>query len=730
MLGRLNDLKVWHKLTAICLSFMLPIAVLLYLVTAGIQKDLSFARAELKGNEYQRPLASLLEHIAQHRLLAQRMMFGDDRLREELGNKATQIDHDLSLLDAADKKLGLDLQTGEESLARREREQARPSNIRREWSELKAQIASLSAEAAGERYGKIVGDLRMLITHVGDSSNLILDPDLDSYYLMDTTLIALPAEQDRLQQSLALADAVARRKVVTLAERVQLNVYAALLKHADLERITESSRTALAEDTNFYGPVDKLQRALPPLVQEHSAAIDALVSLITRLAASEKVEVAPVEVETVGQKALQASFSLWGTAIDGLDTLLGKRIDHFREYRLASLALTTASLIASLALALLIVLAITRPLARAVTVAAQVSRGDLSAEIASESRDELGQLLGAMRNIVASSREIVDAGSRIARGDLTVVVTPRSEKDELGLALVNMVGKLSGIIGQVRSGGSALATAANQVSATSQGLSQGTSEQAASVEESTASLDEMSGSVSQNANNSRQMEQMALRGVKDAEESGSAVAATVEAMKAIAGKIEIIEEIAYQTNLLALNASIEAARAGEHGRGFAVVATEVRRLAERSQTAAKEIGGLAGSSVRVAERSGELLAQLVPAIRKTTDLVHEVAASSTEQATGLAQINKAMKQVDDVTQRNAAASEELASTAEEMAAQAEALRDLMDFFHLTEGEVPRAGLAQANGVGPKAPRPGFAPAGKGLPNGTANSDAHRGYVRF
>ena len=325
---------------------------------------------------------------------------------------------------------------------------------------------------------------------------------------------------------------------------------------------------------------------------------------------------------------------------------------------------------------------ITRPLAVALTAANQVAEGDVSAEIQGGGKDETGQLLDAMRHMVASIRELSDSAGRIAEGDLTVRIRPRSERDLLANSLANMVGKLSQVIGEVRSGAAALTGASAQVSATSQSLSQGTSEQAASVEETTSSLEQMSASITKNADNSRSMEQMALKGSSDATESGRSVADTVTAMKDIAEKISIIEEIAYQTNLLALNAAIEAARAGEQGKGFAVVATEVRKLAERSQSAAKELGGLAGSSVRVAERSGALLNDLVPAIRKTADLVQEVAAASTEQAAGVSQINRALLTVDQVTQRNASASEELASTAEEMAAQAESLQQLVSFFRV------------------------------------------------
>ncbi|HZZ85978.1 MAG TPA: cache domain-containing protein [Anaeromyxobacteraceae bacterium] len=326
-------------------------------------------------------------------------------------------------------------------------------------------------------------------------------------------------------------------------------------------------------------------------------------------------------------------------------------------------------------------------------------------------------LLGALAFLVSRSitqpvLQVVKLAERIARGDLSggVEVTSRDELGRLQAAMRDMGQRLGQVIGEVRRGAEALNGAAAQVSSTSQTLSQGTGEQAASVEETTASLEEMSASITQNAENSRQTERMALQGARDAEESGRAGKETVEAMKSIAGKISIVEEIAYQTNLLALNAAIEAARAGEHGKGFAVVAAEVRKLAERSQKAAKEIAGVASSSVRMAERSGQLLGELVPAIQKTAELVQEVAATSREQSSGVAQINKAMGHVDQVTQRNASAAEELASTAEEMSSQAESLLEITSFFRVEEDDgAGRPGTSPAHLVGRAPPQHAAAP---------------------
>lgn len=323
---------------------------------------------------------------------------------------------------------------------------------------------------------------------------------------------------------------------------------------------------------------------------------------------------------------------------------------------------------------------ITKPILNVVDIAEKLAEGQSDFEIDEGGKDETGLLISAMKKMIDSNNEMVAAATGIASGDLRVRVTPRSSRDALGSALSNMIERLTEIISEVRSGASALTVASSQISSSAQSLSQGTSEQASSVEETTSSLQEMSASITQNAENSGQMETMAVKGTTDVEESAQAVKQSVEAMTKIAQKISIIEEIAYQTNLLALNAAIEAARAGEHGRGFAVVATEVRKLAERSQTAAKDIGELATSSVDVAQRSGRLLTDLVPTIRKTADLVREVTAASIEQSGGVTQINRAMTLVDQVTQRNASASEELASTAEEMSSQAEALQQTIAYF--------------------------------------------------
>ena len=305
------------------------------------------------------------------------------------------------------------------------------------------------------------------------------------------------------------------------------------------------------------------------------------------------------------------------------------------------IVLSIVSFILAVVLGLIIARSITIPLGEALSVVTKVAQGDLTGNVSSKNSDEIGQLLG-----------------------------------NIGM----MVEKLRGIVGDVRAAAENVNGAAQAMSASTEETSQGATEQASAAEEASSSMEEMSSNIRQNADNAQQTEKIAVKAAEDTIAGGAAVTQTVAAMNEIAEKISIIEEIARQTNMLALNAAIEAARAGEHGKGFAVVAAEVRKLAERSQSAAAEISQLSASSVEVAGKAGNMLEQMVPDIRKTAELVQEIAAASGEQNAGAEQINRAINQLDQVIQQNASASEEMSSTAEELSSQAEELQASISFF--------------------------------------------------
>jgi methyl-accepting chemotaxis protein len=338
--------------------------------------------------------------------------------------------------------------------------------------------------------------------------------------------------------------------------------------------------------------------------------------------------------------------------------------EKYHTILFSSLTLIAVGMLLGLVTSFLIIQSITMPLKEAVAVSNSLAEGDLKIHIDVKSKDETGQLLSAMKN---------------------------------------MVERLKMVVADVKGASDNVASGSQQLSSGAEQMSQGTTEQAASAEEASSSVEEMNATIRQNADNASQTEKIARKSADDAMKSGNAVADTVGAMKDIASKISIIEEIARQTNLLALNAAIEAARAGEHGKGFAVVASEVRKLAERSQAAAGEISHLSTSSVEVAENAGAMLAKLVPDIQKTAELVQEISAASKEQTTGADQINSAIQQLNQVIQQNAGAAEEMSSTAEELSSQAEQLQNTIAFFkvdRMEAGHTAHPTLTQAKHATP------------------------------
>ncbi|QOY55293.1 CZB domain-containing protein [Candidatus Sulfurimonas marisnigri] len=318
-----------------------------------------------------------------------------------------------------------------------------------------------------------------------------------------------------------------------------------------------------------------------------------------------------------------------------------------------------------------------------------IDDGHLDREIRIEFKGGYAQIktsINSMSNNLSNVIETIDNSlQKLASGDLDAKIGADLPGDynQLKVAINKTIEKLNTIIGSVNESTLQIASAADEVSSAAQSLSTGATEQASSLEETTAAVEEMAGGISQNAQNARKTNEVSRKTSSMAKEGGEAVYKTVDAMRNIAGKIGIIEDIAYQTNLLALNAAIEAARAGEHGKGFAVVASEVRKLAERSQTAAQEISQITTDSVKISEHAGTLLSEIVPSIEQTSELIEEISSASSEQDTGISQINYAMTNLDQVTQQNASASEELASASEEMSSQATHLKELVSFFKIT-----------------------------------------------
>jgi methyl-accepting chemotaxis protein len=329
----------------------------------------------------------------------------------------------------------------------------------------------------------------------------------------------------------------------------------------------------------------------------------------------------------------------------------------------------------------------------------RIALGDLPPEITDTYYGDFNLIKNNLNALIAAMNEIATAAEEISNGNLTVDIRERSPQDKLMQALASMVAGLTRTVSDIRAIAGEVSAASQSISTASIQVSKGASAQAAAAEEASSSMEEMVSNIKQNADNAQQTDKIAHKSAKDAQESGKSVLEAVAAMKEIANKISIIEEIARQTNLLALNAAIEAARAGEHGKGFAVVAAEVRKLAERSQKAAGEINQLSATTLKVSEKSGEMLEKLVPDIQRTAELVQEITAASKEQDTGAEQINKALQQLEQVIQQNASASEEMASTTEELTGQSDQLVSALSFFQTGDegGGPPRRGAGAKGG---------------------------------
>jgi len=436
---------------------------------------------------------------------------------------------------------------------------------------------------------------------------------------------------------------------------ITTNIYETALKimRAEKEEVNYKDRKAydqmqkwLPELMSLYDKLEKITTA-PEEVQLIKAAREAT-SIYEKAAASwikndDALSLILKDMASLGQTVIKQAQTAEDAGYKQLEVAREAAQNLSTQANTIIITTVLTALVLGTVIAFLLASIISKPVVKGVAFAQKMAEGDMTQDLDVNQKDEIGQLANALRE---------------------------------------MTRRLNEVMGEIVEGSNNVASGSQQLSATSESLSQGASEQAASVEEVSSSMEEMASNIQQNADNSVQTESMALKAAKDAEEGGQAVAQTVGAMKQIAEKISIIEEIARQTNLLALNAAIEAARAGEHGKGFAVVAAEVRKLAERSGLAAAEISSLSTDSVAVAEKAGIMLTAIVPDIKKTAELVQEIAAASREQNAGADQINKAIQQLDQVIQQNASASEEMASTSEELSSQAEQLLSTVSFFKL------------------------------------------------
>ncbi len=618
----LGNLKVSHKLTLICGTFFLPIAVLLYSTITTIDKDVDFAQYEMHGNRYQRPLENLLETLPESMDLARDFLTGGQDTGA-LSAKQKEIDQAFGELQRVDQAVGSLLQFTDEGLTKRKREHVRVRNVREEWEALKAQQGSLEPATSDDRHLHLVGDIRTMITHAGDTSNLILDPDLDTYYTMDATLLALPQTQDRLSR--IIRDGQTLLKSVTVRDRVQMAVYAAQLKEADLDRVTGSLETALNEDPNFYGVSKSFQQSVPGVLKDYHAKMEAFIQVITQMATEGAGPVPVQQFVQRGSAARAASFALWNAASDEMDAMLQTRIDVFERRKNVIFIATIATLTVSVLLAFFIARNITRPVYDFIDILSAQAAMDFTRKVRVDRSDELGQI-GQSLNKMADS--------------LATFIAEISSKAK---ALTLASEECSSVSHRMTSNAEQTAYQANVVSAASEQISKNIHTVAAGSEEMTASIKEI-------AKNAAEAATVAGQAVDAASQTSRTISQLDRSSTDIGKVIKVITSIAEQTNLLALNATIEAARAGEAGKGFAVVASEVKELARETARATEDISRKIATIQNDTKGSIQDISRIGAVISRISDIQNAIASAVEQQA---ATTNEIGRNVSEAAQGSA-----------------------------------------------------------------------------
>jgi hypothetical protein len=628
--------KLWHRILLVAIAGTVPmVAITVYVISTSINKDIAFGEQEKRGNTYQRPLETLLNLVPQHQAAARRVLGGDADAKNQLSQLQHQIDDAFSELGNVQRELGEILKFTDAELAARKRENARLSVVQADWQALKN--APIATAAGDDATSKLVAAVRTMITHAGDTSNLILDPDLDSYYLMDVTLCALPQTQDRLS-TIILQVGEWLRNGQAVSNKTDIAVMAAMLRQSDQDRITGDIQTVLSEDKNFYGISESLQKNLPAANEKYVAANQAFLAMLDRVISGENVPDAKT-FEATGWTAREESFRFWQSAVSELDHLLVTRVGTYRQHRLVSYV----SIAAVLAMVTLIIWVIAHKL--------NVTFRTLGKNL----QDASGEVGAAAKGIAAASQRLAE-------------------------------------------GASEQAASLEETSASLEEISHMTKRNADNASNSTSLSRQARDSASAGLDRLAEMGRT-LSAIKSAVgEMQSAVSDMQSSSQEISKIIKTIDEIAFQTNLLALNAAVEAARAGEAGAGFAVVADEVRALARRSAQAAKdtsekieaavkrsELGGIA--STKVVKSLGEVEATahnieqvfngIVGQIKSLDEVIAEIAGASKEQSQGVSEVNMAVSQMDKITQSNAGSAEENASAAEELNAQVASLQSVV-----------------------------------------------------
>ncbi len=635
----LNRLKIWQKLAVVAAAFMLPLALTTYFLLDEKDIKIDFAHSELAGDEYLRPTARLLEHVSLHRALLrlQKSEAGRD-VERRIADVTGQVDKDLLDVEAVDKKLGGLLQTGAEEMRARRRESAMPSALRQSWDRARG----AAGDAADAAHDKLINDVRTLITHVGDSSKLILDPDLDTYYQMDALLLREPEAIDRLYRLGDRATDIATHETIPPAERIELNEAKTLLAFHQ-SNIETDAQTTIQEMPNF-SKHQNIGRALEGPLADTRRTTTAVVDVIDRLIAGEHAGAEPARIRSVIAAAVVAHARNWQVLIDEEDTMLGIRMKGDLGRRSVALWSVVGSVLLTLLLTVLVLRSITRPIARAVVVADELARGELPEKIeVGNATDETATLLRSINGML----QFLDLRRTI--GNL---------KESAGM-LAGALGEIEAQASQQEEAAMRQSTALQQTQVTTHEIRQ-TSRVAAEKAAAVLQVAERAETVGRSGEAAIEK---SVGGLGDIRQQAESIAVKIGELNQRTQQIGVItqtvKDLADQSNMLALNAAIEAVRSGEHGKGFSVVAREIRNLADQSIQATnrvneileaitasiREVVTMADSGrnrveagVLEVRTSGDSLKELSAIVREGSQSARQIAAAVSQQDAGIGQI--------------------------------------------------------------------------------------------
>jgi methyl-accepting chemotaxis protein WspA len=682
----LKNLNIGQKLALVGIVFTAPVGILVFLVASGFQKDIRVTDLERMGNTHLRTLRVLSSAIDEHQSVLWRNRNGW-ATEPEVGAAATAVDTAFQAAQEVDHRTGADLETTPAGLSRRRRERLSLDRLRADWVQIRQQSGALGIEALTDRHRALAADVRALASHVADLSNLVLDPELDTYYLMDVAVFGLPPAQDRLHEILAYSEPILRRKEIVAEERLELHSFADFLEKVDLARITSSSQAAIAEDPNFHGTSPALKTNVLAALERHTIATQTLRELLMRMAMAPAVDASPEELTQAVKGALDSNAKLRATVADELDKLLEQRRAVLARQRAIGLALCAAAL-----LLWVVPLAVARGIARRITEVIRMltiatEDADLTKRLPVDSADEVGQLASTFNRFMETLEELIRQVLRSGIQVTTSTTQIASSSKQLEATVAEQVAATNEVVATAR-----------EITATSHELAS-TMLEVARLSEATAA----SAGVSQR---SLTVMESSMEKMEEASQLISQKLSVInEKAENISTVVTTITKVADQTNLLSLNAAIEAEKAGQYGQGFSVVAREIRRLADQTAVATldiekmvREMKSAVSAGVMSMDNFGEQVRQAVEVVRavsgQLSQIIDQVQTVSPQfesvhvgmqaQAQGAQQISESMSQLSETTQQTATGLRETNNSIEQLNEAAQGLQGT--FYRFRVGE--------------------------------------------